>query len=336
MILAGDIGGTNTRIALFNEEAGSLKLVLERIYASREHKTLDEIVSLFISNEAVSVKLACFGIAGPVLHGRVTASNLAWVVDALQLSKSLGIETVWLVNDLQAHACGIDDLGPADFVHLNKVDPAVGNAALIAAGTGLGEAGLYWDGVHRWPFPCEGGHSDFAPRNDQEIALLQYLLKKFGRVSYERVLSGPGLENIYAFLHETGVEPEPQWLKDELSQAADPAALISHHALDGTAAICERTLDIFVSIYGAEAGNLALKLMAVGGAFVSGGIAAKILPKLTGPEFLQAFIAKGRLQPLMETIPVRVIINEKVGLIGAARYALLQASKTANAAIPWG
>jgi len=336
MILAGDIGGTHTRIALFNEEVGKLKLVLEHVYPSREHKSLDEIISLFISNENVKVKVACFGIAGTVLHGRVSTPNLAWVVDAIQLTKLLGIESVWVINDLQAHASGVDDLETADFVLLNKLESGIGNAALIAAGTGLGEAGLYWDGTRRWPFPCEGGHCDFAPRTEGEIALLQYLFRKFGRVSYERVLSGPGLKNIYDFLHETGSEPQPDWLKEELAHAADPVAVISQHGLEGKAAICEHALDLFVSIYGAEAGNLALKMMAVGGVFISGGIAAKIMPRLTAPAFLQAFVSKGRLQPLMETIPVRVIINDKVGLIGAARYALLQAGKSTNAAIPWG
>jgi glucokinase len=326
MILAGDIGGTHTRIALFEQNGEILKMLLERVYPSREHKSLDEIVSLFISNEHVTADRACFGIAGPVLHGRVSTPNLAWVVDAIQLAKQIGIQSVWLINDLQAHASGIDDLAPADFVSLNKVDAAIGNAALIAAGTGLGEAGLYWDGQRRWPFPCEGGHSDFAPRNDLEIDLLRYLLMKFGRASYERVLSGPGLLNIYNFLVASGKEPESQDLKDELLQSPDPAAVISEHGLNGSSPLCAQALDIFVSIYGAEAGNLALKLMATGGLFISGGIAAKILPKLTGPAFMKSFIDKGRLQPMMETIPVKVVVNDRVGLIGAARYATLQSS----------
>lgn len=336
MILAGDIGGTNTRIALFNEENGRLRMILERVYASREHKSLDEIMSLFMSNQQEKPTIAAFGIAGPVLHGKVSTSNLAWVVDSLQLAKQLGIETVWLINDLQAHGSGIDDLELSDFIPLNKVDPAPGNAALIAAGTGLGEAGLYWDGERRHPFPCEGGHCDFAPRTDEEIALLQYLLQKFGRVSYERVLSGPGLRNVYEFFRDTGKEAEPAWLKDELQQAADPSAVISRHGVEGKAPICERTIDLFVSVYGAEAGNLALKMMAIGGVFVSGGIAGKILPKLTGPAFLKGFATKGRLQPVMENIPVRVIVNDKVGLIGAARYALLQSRKAEMAGVPWG
>jgi glucokinase len=325
VILAGDIGGTHTRIALFELETSSqpaaLKMLLERVYPSRDYKSLDEIVHLFLSSERATVNLACFGIAGPVIHGEVSTPNLAWVVNALRLARLIAIDSVWLINDLQAHASGVDDLLATDFVALNKVASGVGNGALIAAGTGLGEAGLYWDGLRRWPFPCEGGHTDFAPRNELEIALLQHLLQKFGRVSYERILSGPGLNNIYEFLRDTGREPEPKWLQEELVAAADPVAVISAHGLQAKCSICQRALDIFVSVYGAEAGNLALKLMATGGVFLSGGIAAKILPKLTGPAFIEAFAAKGRLQPLLEAIPVKVIVNDRVGLIGAARYA---------------
>lgn len=322
MILAGDIGGTNTRVAFFDQEGQRLKLQHEKIYPSHEHKSLNEILSLVINDYGRNIELACFGIAGPVLHGKVSTPNLPWVVDAGQIAQQLGIRNVWLINDLHAHACGIDDLGPQDFVHLNSIETSEGNAALIAAGTGLGEAGLYWDGVRRQAFPCEGGHCDFAPRDDLEVRLLQYLTKKFGRVSYERVLSGPGLRNIYEFLRDTNTEEEPVWLKQELSQLADPVPTISQYGLQGKAAICVQTLEIFVRIYGAEAGNLALKMMATGGVFLSGGIAFKILAKLKEPAFLQAFVAKGRLQPLLETIPVRVIANDTVGLRGAARYAL--------------
>src|SRR6266567_4436374 len=321
MIVAGDIGGTHTRIALFSQEAGRLHLGQEKVYPSREHKGLGEIIAIFLSDTGASVNLACFGVAGPVLHGRVAASNLPWIVDASELAQQLGLDTAWLINDLEAHASGIDDLEATDFISLNSATSTEGNAALIAAGTGLGEAGLYWDGAHRHVFPCEGGHSDFAPRNDSEIGLLQYLLKKFGRVSYERVLSGPGLKNIYDFLRDSKFEAEPQWLQDELRQATDPVAVISKHGVEAKASICERSLDMFVSLYGAEAGNLALKLMATGGVFISGGIAAHLAPKLRQPAFMHAFVAKGRLQPLLEAIPVKIITNDRVGLIGAARYA---------------
>jgi glucokinase len=322
MILAGDIGGTNTRIAFFDQEGQRLKLLHEKIYSSHEYKSLNEILSLVLFDYGRNIELACFGIAGPVLHGKVSTPNLPWVIDAGEIARQLGIKNVWLINDLHAHASGIDDLGPDDFVSINSIETSEGNAALIAAGTGLGEAGLYWDGVRRHAFPCEGGHCDFAPRDDLEVRLLQYLSKKFGRVSYERVLSGPGFRNIYEFLRDTGTEEEPAWLKQELSQLADPVPTISQYGLQGKTAICIQTLEIFVRIYGAEAGNLALKMMATGGVFLSGGIAFKILPKLKEPAFLQAFVAKGRLQTLLETIPVRVIANDMVGLLGAARYAL--------------
>lgn len=328
MILAGDIGGTHTRLALFQQDTASgsaaLKIEVECVYPSRDHAGLDEIVSLFLSKQNANIDLACFGVAGPVLHGEVSTPNLPWMVSANRLAKQIGSQTVWLINDLQAHASGIDDLEPQDFVALNKVEAAVGNAALIAAGTGLGEAGLYWDGSRRWPFPCEGGHTDFAPRNDLETALLRYLLAKFGHVSYERVVSGPGLQNIYDFLRDTGQAGEPKWLQQELQASSDPVAVISEHGLATNCAICEQALDVFVSVYGAEAGNLALKLMATGGVFISGGIAAKILPKLKAPAFIEAFNAKGRLQSLLETISVKVIVNDRVGLIGAARYAVNQ------------
>lgn len=324
MILAGDIGGTHTRIALFDQDQARLRKVLDRIYPSRDYKGLDEIVSLFLSNEKVTASAACFGIAGPVLHGRVSTPNLAWVVDALELAKILQVQAVWLINDLQAHASGVDELSEADFVNLNTAAAGDGNGALIAAGTGLGEAGLYWDGTRRHAFACEGGHCDFAPRDDVEVELFRHLFRKFGRVSYERILSGPGLLNIYAFLRDSGTEQEPAWLKEELSQAADAAMTISHVGMNAKAAICERTLDIFVSVYGAEAGNLALKLLATGGVFVSGGIAARVLPRLQQPAFMQAFVSKGRMQPLMEKIPVKVINNDQVGVIGAARHAAQQ------------
>ena len=323
MILAGDIGGTHSRLGLFRQEAGRLLLVQEKSYASREYRGLADIIRAFLAEANASVDHASLGIAGPVLNGIAMTPNLPWLIDAAALAQQCAIENLSLINDLEAHASGVDDLEPADFVTLNVGVPAEGNAALIAAGTGLGEAGLYWDGTRRHAFPCEGGHADFAPHSDLEIALLQYLMKKFGHVSWERVVSGPGLKNIYDFLRDSGTEQEPATLANELAQAADPVAVISKHGLDGATAICRRALDIFASLYGAEAGNLALKLMATGGIFLSGGIAPRILRKLSEPPFLAAFAGKGRMQSMLETIPVKVIINERVGLVGAARHASL-------------
>jgi glucokinase len=330
MILAGDIGGTNTRIALFDQDAGGrLRLVREHIYPSREHKSLDEIVKAFLGNESARPVCACFGIAGPVLNGRANASNLAWIVDATQLAQETAIQNVCLINDLEAHAYGIHDVDSDDVITLNPGHPRAGNAALIAAGTGLGEAGLFWDGTQHRAFAGEGGHADFAPGNDLELELHGYLMKKYGHVSWERVLSGPGIVNIYDFLRASRTELEPAWLKEQLDAVPDPAVLISQYGIEDKADICSHTLDIFVSAYGAEAGNLALRLLAVGGIFVSGGIAGKLLAKLKGPLFMGAFVAKGRMQPLLEAVPVKVIVNEHIGLLGAARYALRKAASNA-------
>ena len=331
MILAGDIGGTHTRIALFEEQsAPRLHMVLEQIYASREHHGLEEILSLFISNQQIKLEAACFGVAGPVFKGRATASNLAWIMDALSLAKVLKLESVWLINDLAAHAFGVDHLEPVDLISLTAAPAAQGNRALIAAGTGLGEAGVFWNGTQHLPFASEGGHADFAPRNDIEIELHRYLLSKFGRVSCERILSGPGLKNVYDFLRDSGTEAEPDWLQQQMAKAADPAALIAQHGLSNKASICARALEIFVNVYGAEAGNVALRFLATGGVYLSGGIAARILPKLQTPGFMQAFQDKGRMRPLMQAIPVHVVTNDRVGLLGAAHYAWAQHNRRAS------
>jgi glucokinase len=331
MILAGDIGGTHTRLALFREETGQLRMAADRTYPSRDHQSLEDIVSLFRRDRHENVESACFGVAGPVLDGRANISNLTWTVDATSLAKLLGLHKVWLINDLAAHASGIDGLQPADLIPLNPGEPVEGNAALIAPGTGLGEAGLFWNGTRRVPFASEGGHADFAPRNDLEISLQKYLRAKFGRVSYERILSGPGVKNIYDFLRDSGLEQEPASLRDELLQAEDPQAIISHHGISGDNAICERAIRIFVGVFGAEAGNLALRFLAVSGVYLSGGVSVKILPKLQEPLFMQAFLEKGRLSPLLQKVPVNVVRNEAVGLIGAAHYAWLNQTSQAQA-----
>jgi glucokinase len=326
MILAGDIGGTNSRLAGFAMESAHLKPVVEETFPSRAYASLDEVVRTFVAAHDLHVAHACFGIAGPVRHGRSDAINLAWVVDAQQLARELGLATVWLINDLEANAYGAVALAPEDLATLNAGSPqAEGNAAVIAAGTGLGEAGLYWDGKQHWPFASEGGHASFAPADAMQVELLQYLQQQFDHVSWERVLSGPGLYNIYAFLRDTRRGVEPAWLTEELRQG-DPAAAISRAALAGACELCVQALDLFVALYGAEAGNLALKVMATGGVFVGGGIAPKIIDKLKEPIFMRAFRTKGRLQPILEAIPVRVILDEKTALYGAARCAARRAA----------
>ncbi|MGD1077458.1 MAG: glucokinase [Candidatus Sulfotelmatobacter sp.] len=327
MILAGDIGGTNARLAYFQPQNGHLRLVSERVFPSREHSELGEIVSQFLDDSGTRPDSACFGIAGPVRNGRVETSNLPWVVEQSRLAKQIHLPATLLINDLEASAWGIGALADGDLVPLNRVSgPVVGNQAVIAPGTGLGEAGLFWDGSRHHVFACEGGHTDFGPQGDLQIELLRFLKTRFGHVSYERILSGPGLVNVYEFLRDSGCGKESAEFAAALKQG-DPAAVISRAALEGTQSLAEKALDIWVSVYGAEAANLALKVMASGGLFLAGGISPKILAKLTGPLFMQAFVEKGRLRPLVESIPVQVITNEKAGLLGAARCAAARSSQ---------
>jgi glucokinase len=323
MILAGDIGGTHARLALFDCSGGQYAPVSLTIFPSHEYRNLDAIAAKFVETTKVHPEAACFGIAGPVVNGRVEATNLPWTVDAQSVADQLQIRNVKLINDLEANAWGIPALAANDLVPLNRVATASGNQAVISAGTGLGEAGMYWDGLRYHVFACEGGHSDFAPRNDLEVELFVYLEKRFGHVSNERLLSGPGLVNIFNFLRDSGRGTPPEWLLEEI-QKSDPAAAISRAATEGKFALAGQALDLFIAIYGAETGNLALKLLAIGGVFVGGGIAPKILPKLVkGSAFMEAFVSKGRLRPLMEQIPVKVIVNDETALLGAARYAAL-------------
>ncbi len=325
MILAGDIGGTSTRLAAFEVQDGHLKLTLGEKYSSRAHKGLDEIVGVFLRAHPVTVEYAVFGIAGPVRNGRVEATNLPWVVDAARLTE-LVTANVSLLNDLEANTYGIFELAPKDFAVINAGSPLDGgNIAVVSAGTGLGEAGAAWDGTRFVVFATEGGHTDFAPRDDLEIDLLQYMRRRLGgRVSYERVLSGPGLHMIYEFLRDTGRGVEEDWLREEMAQG-DPSVVISQHGLDGKSELCVQALDLFVTLYGAEAGNLALKLMATRGVFIGGGIAPKIISKLQSGLFMDAFASKGRFEPLLRSIPVRVLLNDQAALLGAAHYAAIQA-----------
>jgi glucokinase len=327
MILAGDIGGTNARIALFEVEKRRLKCIYEHVYPTHEHPNLESAVATFIGEYRVKPEAACFGIAGPVSGGRrAQMPNLRWVVEADNLEREIGIESVTLVNDLEANAYGVSALEASDFSSLNegRAD-ASGNQGVIAAGTGLGEAGLYWDGKTHRPFACEGGHVDFGPGDELQTELLVYLRHEFGHVSWERVIAGPGLFNVYRFLRDTHRGEEPAWLKEELAHD-DPSVHIARLGLENKSELCVRALDVFVSMYGAEAGNLALKLMATGGIFIGGGIAPKILRKLQGGAFIAAFVRKGRSEHLLRQIPVRVILNDKSALLGAARAAAMRAS----------
>jgi len=332
MILAGEIGATHTRLAAFETEGNRLQRVVEKNYLSQQRDGLAGILTDFIKTEGIPVHSACLGVAGPVRGGRSKISNLPWTIDAQEVAKQLKLNSVGLLNDLEAYAYGIDGLESKDFITLSEgAEDAEGNRAVISAKTGLGVAGLYWDGFRHHPFACEGGHADFAPRNDLQMELLAYLQKKYGRISCERILSGPGIKNIYDFLRDRHKAEEPEWLRTQLTTAPDPPALISQTALEGKAAICDQTLSIFVSVFGAETGNCALNFMSAGGIFIGGSIAAKIVPKMKDPVFLESFLDKGRMATILRDMPVKIVVHNDCGMIGAARYTLVQkAFRTTN------
>jgi glucokinase len=322
MILAGDIGGTNTRLALFNLAGGKMKLDRITIYPSGKFGGLTQIIREFLEDVETLPFYACLGVAGPIVEGRSEATNLPWVIDAERIAEELNLTTVEIINDLEANAYGISILETEDFAVINEGDArSKGNQALVAAGTGFGEAGIARAGTRYLPIPSEGGHADFAPRNPLEVDLLFYLQKKWDHVSWERVLSGPGLYNIYRFLRDTKRVEEEDWLREQISRD-DPPEVISRTALKGKSELCDRALEMFVSIFGAKAGNVALEFLATGGLFVGGGIAPKIISKLKGPGFMGAFLSKGRMESLLETIPVHVILNDKTALLGAASLAI--------------
>jgi len=321
MILAGDIGATKTRLALFAPGAGRSDPVAEKTYTSHEYSGLEEIAREFVREAGAPIERACFGVAGPVRNGRSSTTNLAWLVDATALARELRLSHVALLNDLEATAHGLAALRRDETAVLQEgAEGASGNQALIAAGTGLGEAGLFWDGRAHRPFATEGGHAAFAPADALQIDLLRHLQDRFQPVSWERVLSGPGLLNVYSFLRDSGRGEEPPWLAKEIA-TGEAAAVISAAALSSRSSLCVQALDLFVALYGAEAGNLALKIMATGGVFIGGGIAPKILERLRAPGFLQAFLDRGRMRPLLQAMPVRVVLNDRLALLGAARFA---------------
>jgi glucokinase len=332
MILAGDVGGTKVHLALYSFDGGRLKQVRDEKFPAGEFPTLDAVVEKFLADELTGrrreIVAACFGCPGPVRDGRLKLTNLPWTLDQHDLAKSLAIQHIFLINDLEANGYGIPELAPESIVTLHDGDSsAVGHRGLMAAGTGLGEAVLIWDGRTHRPIPSEGGHCDFAARNDREIALLQYLRHTLhGRVSWERVVSGIGIKNIYAYLRDVEKMEEPQWLRDRIAKE-DQNAVIGQCAEDGSSPLCFDTMQIFASAYGAEAGNIALKVLAQGGIYLGGGIAPKMLKTLKSGGFIQAYLDKGRLSPVLEQIPVRVILDDTCALLGAAAYAEARAAE---------
>lgn len=322
MILAGDIGATKTNLAYYEVGDGSLTCVRVRSFPSRQFGTLTDVVGRMLAEEPAKIAAAAFGIAGPVVDGRSKLTNLGWDVDGRDVAKLLKLDMVGLINDLQATAYGTLRLAPAEVLDLNKgTAQPYAPIAVIAAGTGLGEGGLIWDGKRYRAFPSEGGHTEFGPRNETEIDLLRYLSKKFGRTSYERIVAGPGFVNLYEFFRSRAAFPEPQWLQEKMTNG-DPSAAISTAGVEGRDKVCVEVVETFASLYGAEAGNLALKVLATGGVYVGGGIAPKILPAIN-KYFMQAFVDKGRYTSLMKQMPVRIVLNEHAALLGAAHYALV-------------
>ena len=321
-VLAGDIGGTKTRLGLFDAAGDDLRPLDERTFPSTDYSGLELIVAEFLGESTGGCSAACFGVAGPITGRRMRTTNLPWVVDADALEEGSGIPAVRLLNDLEATAWGLPLVGEGALHVLNpgRVD-AAGNGAVIAAGTGLGEAGIYWDGREMRPFGCEGGHASFAPTDELGEGLLRFIRRKYDPVSWERVLSGPGLADLYRFMLERAGRPAPEWF-EEAERAGDPAAAMAGAGLEASCEVCAQTLELFARLYGEEAGNLALKLMAAGGVWVGGGIAPKILPVLAGGAFMAGFTAKGRMRPLLESMPVKVVLDDRAALLGAARCAV--------------
>lgn len=321
-ILAGDIGGTKSNIATFRVVGDELVLVRNQRYPSDSFAGLNAILREYLAEDERPILAACFGVPGPVHNGRAKPTNLTWGVDAADIAEEFEIPHVSVLNDLAANAYGIPHLKPDDFAVVQKGSPdATGNRCVVSPGTGLGEAGMYWDGARFQVWACEGGHTDFGPRSPLEIALLEYLMKQFGHVSGERIVSGMGIENIYKFLRETGRGKELPEVAAEM-KTSDPNRVISKFADSGVCPMCVQTLEIFVACLGAEAANMALKTMATGGVYLGGGIPAKLLSRIQSVGFLHAFTDKGRLSSVMESMPVMVILNDQAALYGAGYYAL--------------
>jgi glucokinase len=325
MLLAGDIGGTKTDLAIIADASALREPIAQARYASADFPSLQALCLDFLAKTGRAVDAACFDVAGPVKGGRAAITNLPWVVDVQELRGVLGLASVWLLNDLQAIAHAIPLFGDSDLRTLDRgVPEARGAIAVIAPGTGLGEAFATWDGTGYRAHPSEGGHADFAPADDSQLDLLRYLRARFGHVSSERVCSGIGIPNIYDFLLANGFASEDPGVAASLATAPDRTRVILTAALDPAvnSPLCRATLRWFVSILGAEAGNLALKVLATGGVYLAGGIPAHILPALEGGDFLEAVRHKGRFAQLLEQVPIHVIVNPRVALLGAASYGL--------------
>ncbi|MDP1870841.1 MAG: glucokinase [Gallionella sp.] len=314
-VLSGDIGGTKTRLAMVSVTGTKVHIEHEASFSSHSYDTFDALLGAFLTGLDVP-EFSAFGVAGPVQGRVVQTTNLPWFIDADALQRRFGLKHCALLNDLEATACGLPALGDEDLLTLQAgARDSEGNRAVIAAGTGLGEAGLFWNGKFHQPFATEGGHASFAPSNTLEFALLRYLQQQYQHVSWERIVSGMGIVDLHTFLRQYRGVSLPDWLHAEM-KAGDEAAAISNAALKDE--ICAETMQMFVRLYGAEAGNLALKVMSRGGIYIGGGIAPKILPLMQSGEFMESFLNKGRMRPLLEAMPVKIILNDRAALYGPA------------------
>jgi glucokinase len=318
MLLAGDIGGTKTVLALISEEKGARQPLHEARFSSDDYDSLEAIVSDFLETTKAVVTRASFGVAGPVVDGRAQITNLPWLVDTAVLRQQFNIPAIRLLNDLEAIATAVPHLESSDLVTLNEgTRKPYGAIGIVAPGTGLGEAFLVWNGRSYESYPSEGGHTAFGPTSDEQIELLRYMRRRYHHVSYERICSGVGIPNIYAYFRDSGRYHEPHWLKTELEAAEDATPVIVNAAIERKADICVATLDLFMEVLGDEAGNMTLTVLATGGLYLGGGIPPRILPQLRGSNFLQAFQNKGRFSEMMAQVPIYVITNAQAGLYGA-------------------
>lgn len=325
-VLVGDVGGTKTALAVAeSDDQGRIALKQEHRLPSADFDSLQALVQAYVDETGVHCRQGCFAVAGPVFQGRSDATNLPWVIDSAELERTLGLDQAWLLNDLEALAWGIAVLDARDFACLQAGDAeASGNACVVAAGTGLGEAGLFWDGAVHRAFATEGGHADFAPEDALEAELLMWLRERYGRVSWERVVSGSAIADLYRFLSEREGASHPEPIARIMEEGGDLSGAVAQAAQNGDHAICVQTMHWFARLYGREAGNMALKMMALGGVYLGGGVAPKNLGLLSSGGFLDGFLDKGRMRVLMARMPVRVILNEQAPLLGAARYQNLQ------------
>ena len=321
MLLVGDVGGTKTNLAVVSAETGPNSRI-QATFRSTQYASLEAVAQEFIAGRNLQIEQAVFGVAGPVVNGQVTGTNLPWVISETCLEQVLGISKAKLLNDLEATAHGVPHLPLDQLAPLNDVAPRSGTKVVIAPGTGLGEAVLFFhDGRHH-VLASEGGHTDFGPTDLLQLELLRYLMGKYGHISYERICSGIGIPNLYAYFRENRFAPELPRVAAALREASDPTPIIVREAIAGECELSMATLTTFVSILGAEAGNLALKVMATGGVYLGGGIPPKILPRLKDGTFMAAFVNKGRFADMLAQIPIYVILNEQTALFGAACYGL--------------